>query len=292
MDRSPKAFPLGSPNARETVRQTVPIAFPLGEGCCRTLLPKPSPLGDRTPGKQSSGLFLVRSGRQAHGMVDFGGIACNSVERRPPPIPAQYCCEFPADCRLVKPFFVSIAYLVKIRPHPSALRAATFPKGEGCCRTVLPKPSPLGDRTPGKQSSGLFLVRSGRQALGPAGPRNGGFRRNCLQFCRKTNEVVCQASPLSHLHHLFYPPPITTQSCRGFPADCRQVKPFFVSITYLVRVRPHPSALRAATFPKGEGCCRAVPKSLPPWGRWPSEARSDEVVISHRRMRSLSPSVG
>ena len=136
--------------------------------------------------------------------------------------------------------------------------------------TVPQKPSPLEARTPGKQSGkpspiAFPLVDRSLKAF-PYG--EGGFRRNCLQFCRKTNEVVCQASPLSHLHHLFYPPPISTQYCRGFPADCRQVKPFFVSITYLVRVRPHPSALRAgrlcgirphpsalraATFPKGEG---------------------------------------
>ena len=195
-----------------------------------------------------------------------------------------------------------------------------------------PKPSPLGDRTPGKHSRGPFpkslpswkperpgnspanrphslppwgrlLPHSPSKAfplggpnarktvqwtvfseVGPAGPRNGGFRRNCLQFCRKTNEVVCQASPLSHLHHLFYPPPITTQSCRGFPADCRQVKPFFVSITYLVRVRPHPSALRAATFPKGEGCCRTVlPKPSPLGDRTPGKQSSGLFLVRSGR---------
>ena len=42
------------------------------------------------------------------------------------------------------------------------------PKGEGKgygCR-VLQKPSPLGVRALGKQSSGLFLARTGRQAAG------------------------------------------------------------------------------------------------------------------------------
>ncbi len=40
----------------------------------------------------------------------------------------------------------------------------------------------------------------------------------------------------------------------------------------LAESMPHPSALRAATFPKGEG------NAPPLWGGWPSKARSGEVT--------------
>ena len=121
----------------------------------------------------------------------------------------------------------------------------------------LPKAFPFGG--PNARKTVQWTVFS---EVGPAGPWDGGFRRNCLQFCRKTDEVVNRIRLLLHSHRLFYSLRSMSRQifCGGFPAQ--ETSALAHAAVELPRFE---SAGEFRRFSEGNSD-RGTAKSLPLWG--------------------------
>ena len=158
-----------------------------------------------------------------------------------------FCGGFPAQESWRSPTSRSSCLGSKVPGEPAAFQWGTAIE-------ELPKAFPFGG--PNARKTVQWTVFS---EVGPAGPWNGGFRRNCLQFCRKTDEVGCCIRLLFHSHRLFclLRPMTGRDFCGGFPAQESWRSPTSRSSCLDSKVPGEPAAFQWGT------AIEELPKAFP-----------------------------